>query len=167
MSYPDRIVVYLKAPHDGPAKIAVLTSTEKNKLVTAENFTDLKPLASTDQVGFTLSIPTGKGNIDWLASGWKAGCRVAPTILLGDRGDKLADLRGIKYENTNALPGRALVCTFHGTGMLSCRDDQGVTLLFDLAKDAEFGVCLTLTLNTVGTAGVTFDHNFLPAQALQ
>jgi len=175
--YPDRIIIYLKAPTSNPAgglqpaQINIVKATG-GALVSVPGgsfLVGLKNVAQEEQIGFTASAPVGAFNVDWLAVGWSGGnCRSPLRAKLGACGDQDSSDLNIHYAPPMIPPNRVLSFTYFGTGVLTCRDNMGVLVSLDLAKDAQNGLCLTLSEDpaAAGNVAVTFVGNFLAPQSL-
>jgi len=169
MAYPNRIVVYLKAPAKRQAaQINVLPFNDPTTKAKEKDFTDSskpKEISRRQSVAFTISADTTSDVllVSGLSVNWEGGCRLVPLCLLGEKGDALARTGGVRYENTNEFPVRALHCTFRGTGLLTCTDGRGVTIAMDLTKPGSGALCLTVLAKAGKRGRVVFRKKFLPS----
>jgi hypothetical protein len=175
MSFPSRVVLYLKPPVPGAAAQVTVKKYDADDQPTTEHDitttgAGLQSPTAANPVRFNLRAINGSRAIVWGPPvDWPGGCRAYLSAILGEAGDTETDITGLDYTGKAPVnPCTDLICAFDDAGVLTMEDNRGVKITMDLKLPGRAALCLTLIPEGhLDEAEVTFPSGHFATQYCQ
>lgn len=151
MSFPNRVVLYLKPPMGGaPAEATAKSYAATNQTTTEADIraTGLGIVTLNTGKPFRFNLRTLGGTrafVEGPPVDWPGGCRAYVSIILGEGGDNEIATTGLDYTTAGPVsPCTELICSFDDAGILTMEDNRGVKITMDVKLPGAAPLCLTL-----------------------